>query len=151
MPIRKLWLPLLLLTAALGYYGFIETGPTQRAVVTTDSAQAAAGLDQLMEAFKARRSKLWLEVSGVVSKTLEDDKKGDQHQRFILRLANGHTVLVAHNIDLAPKINLGKGDELVIRGRYEWSERGGVLHWTHHDPRNHIQGGWIQHGGQRYK
>ena len=36
--------------------------------------------------------------------TLPDDNKGTRHQRFILKLSSGQTLLVAHNIDLADKI-----------------------------------------------
>lgn len=109
-----------------------------------------AGVEQLMVAFEAQQSKVWVEVRGVVEKTLADDNRGSRHQRFVLKLSNGHTVLVAHNIDLAPYVPLDRNDSLIIRGRYEWNQKGGVLHWTHHDPKGHIRGGWIELGGKRY-
>jgi hypothetical protein len=149
--IRKILVPLIIAAAALGYRTFIEPHLPEGAMASVDAEQSRVGIDQLMEAFKTRKSKLWLEVSGVVSKTLRDDTQGDQHQKFVLRLVNGHTVLVAHNFDLAPRVPLSKGDRVNIRGRYEWSKQGGVLHWTHRDPRNHIQGGWIQYEGKKYR
>ncbi len=109
-----------------------------------------SGVSALMSAYRSRQSHLWVEVEGRVSRIFPDDTKGSRHQRFILRLNNGHTVMVAHNIDLARRVPLSKGDVLRIRGRYEWNARGGVLHWTHHDPRGHIRGGWIEFQGQRY-
>ncbi len=90
--------------------------------------------------------------SGIVSKTLSDDLNGSRHQRFILRLEDNHTLLVAHNIDLAPKIkSLRKGDRVNFYGEYEWNNKGGVLHWTHHDPGGHHIDGWLEHEGKRYQ
>ena len=44
---------------------------------------------------------------------LKDDNEGSRHQKFILELSTGQTVLVAHNIDLAPRIqNIQKGDQV---------------------------------------
>lgn len=90
-------------------------------------------------------------VAGEVARQLPDDNEGSRHQRFILELASGHSLLVSHNIDLAPRVPLSEGDRLTIRGRYEWNERGGVIHWTHHDPQGRRQGGWIEHQGRRYR
>jgi hypothetical protein len=60
--------------------------------------------------------------------------------------------LVAHNIDLAPRIEgLAVGDTLEVFGQYEWNERGGVIHWTHHDPRGGHEAGWIRHRGRLYQ
>ncbi len=90
--------------------------------------------------------------NGVVTKILEDDIDGDHHQRFILSLRSGNTLLIAHNIDLAPKIQTIRiGDVIEFSGVYEWNERGGVVHWTHHDPTGHHQGGWLKHNGHIYQ
>lgn len=89
---------------------------------------------------------------GRVVKLLADDNKGSRHQRFILRLSSGQTLLVAHNIDLAPRLNqLKVGDSILFFGEYVWNKKGGVLHWTHHDPKGYHPGGWLEHNGQRYQ
>lgn len=102
-------------------------------------------------AFAARRSDQWLEAGGVVQRTLSDDREGDRHQRFILEVEPGLTVLVAHNIDLAPRVPLSAGERVVLRGEYEYNDKGGVIHWTHHDPRGRHEGGWIRHAGKTYR
>ena len=61
------------------------------------------------------------------------------------------TVLVAHNLDLAPRVPLTVGDSVELRGEYEWNDRGGVLHWTHRDPGGRHDAGWIRHAGRLYQ
>lgn len=93
----------------------------------------------------------WVELSGTVQRVLSDDNDGSRHQRFILQLPERRTLLVAHNIDLAERVPLGRGDSLRLRGRYESNDRGGVVHWTHHDPAGFNSGGWIEYKGVRYQ
>ena len=89
---------------------------------------------------------------GIVIRILSDDTQGSQHQRFILKLASGKTLLIAHNIDLAPRINsLREGDSVEFYGEYEWNSKGGVLHWTHHDPRGRHENGWLKHDSSTYQ
>jgi hypothetical protein len=110
-----------------------------------------AGERATVAAFEEGRSGLVVQTAGVVERLLPDDQKGDRHQRFILRLASGHTLLMSHNIDLAPRVPLAPGDTAEFRGQYEWNERGGVIHWTHHDPQGDRPGGWIRHAGTLYR
>ena len=101
--------------------------------------------------FRSRSSGVMVTVRGTVIKLLPDDADGAAHQRFLLELDTRRTLLVAHNIDLAPRVPLAEGDHAAIRAQYEWTERGGTLHWTHHDPDARREGGWILHDGQRYE
>ena len=103
-------------------------------------------------AFANRQSNLQLTGSGRVVRILADDVKGSRHQRFILKLASGHTVLIAHNIDLAARINsLALGDQVGFHGEYEWNAKGGLIHWTHHDPNGRHEDGWLLHDGTVYR
>lgn len=111
---------------------------------------AAEGDVELL--FREQRSGVMVELAGEVSRVLADDLDGSRHQRFIVRVASGHTVLVSHNIDLAPRVeSLDQGDDIAVRGQYEWNDRGGVVHWTHHDPDGRRPGGWIRHGAETYR
>lgn len=89
---------------------------------------------------------------GVVAKVLPDDTQGSRHQRFIVRMSSGQTVLIAHNIDLAPRVEgLSAGDTVSFAGEYEPNDKGGVVHWTHHDPSGRHVAGWIKHQGHTYQ
>ncbi len=106
----------------------------------------------IIAAYEDRRSGVLVQGQGMVSRVLADDNEGSRHQRFVLSIDNQHTVLVAHNIDLAPRVSgLKVGDSVEFQGQYEWNDRGGVIHWTHHDPQGNHPGGWLKVAGQTYQ
>ncbi|HHI5412203.1 TPA: DUF3465 domain-containing protein [Vibrio metoecus] len=106
----------------------------------------------LQQAYQSQQSDLQVQGFGQLVKVLPDDNDGSRHQKFILKLNSGQTLLVAHNIDLAPRIpNLKIGDSVEFYGEYEWNKKGGVLHWTHKDPQNRHAHGWLKHNGQVYE
>ncbi|HMM77969.1 MAG TPA: DUF3465 domain-containing protein [Gammaproteobacteria bacterium] len=126
----------------------VEPAPLQPAV----SSSRPRSEDPLLTAFLARRSAVQIESVGVIKKILPDDDDGSRHQRFLLEGPSGHTVLVAHNLDLAPRVpGLKPGARIAFNGEYEWNPRGGILHWTHHDPRGEHAAGWIEYRGRRYQ
>ena len=103
-------------------------------------------------AFENKQSDVQVKGIGKVIRLLPDDNDGSRHQKFILKLKPAHTVLIAHNIDLAPRINnLNKGDTVEFFGEYEWNAKGGVIHWTHHDPKKNHADGWLKHKGRIYQ
>jgi hypothetical protein len=117
-----------------------------------DTASAGSGLQAIADAYRAQRSDVQVKGEGVVKKVLSDDRDGSRHQRFLLRLPNRQTLLVAHNIDLAPRIDgLREGDRVAFYGEYEWNKQGGVIHWTHHDPGGRHVDGWLEHRGRTYQ
>jgi len=106
----------------------------------------------LQTAFNNRQSGLQVQGQGVVAKVLPDDNNGSRHQRFIVRLSTGQTLLIAYNVDLAPRIpGVEKGDAVEFYGEYEWNAKGGVIHWTHHDPNHRHVDGWLRHRGRTYQ
>jgi hypothetical protein len=137
----------------------ISPNPQQTPSAQTSSAQtppaqaSSAASDQaIATAFQAQQSGLQIGGEGVVDRVLADDNNGSRHQRFVLRLASGQTLLIAHNIDLAPRIAaLHNGDRVVFYGQYEWNAEGGVIHWTHRDPQGQHAAGWLQHNGVVYQ
>jgi len=141
---KKTFVPLLIL--AFVYVAYqnhsVEPGPAASAPTTSPPAISHADWqpgDQVRG-------------SGRVTRVLSDDNDGSRHQRFIVEVAPGRTVLIAHNIDLAPRVpSISVGDTVSFYGEYEWNDRGGVIHWTHHDPRGSHVGGWIEHKGRRYE
>lgn len=106
----------------------------------------------LKKAFEIHKSDVQVKGSGTVIRILKDDNKGARHQKFILKLSSGQTILIAHNIDLAPRINsISHGDVIQFYGEYEWNNKGGLVHWTHHDPNGRHIDGWLKHNGSVYQ
>ena len=148
---RPLWIAALLVISALVRLAMDERPAVPRAFEPAESGQSGTEHSTIEDLFAQRQSGVLVRDTGRVDRTLADDNEGSRHQRFILRLDSGHTVLVAHNIDLAPRVPLQRGDDVEIQGDFEWNERGGVVHWTHHDPRGSREGGFIRHKGKDYR
>ncbi len=107
---------------------------------------------QLLRAFQQHLSHVEVCGSGLISRVLPDDTEGSPHQRLIVSIGSGHTVLIAHNIDLAARIECARsGTRVDFLGEYEWNERGGVVHWTHHDPSNRHHAGWFRCDGRVFQ
>ena len=118
-----------------------------------DNASVSQQGTQIIEnAFSNKLSDVQVQTQGKVRAILPDDNEGSRHQKFILELSNGQTILIAHNIDLAPRIeNIKKGDTVAFNGEYEYSQKGGVVHWTHKDPKHRHIDGWLNHNGKIYQ
>jgi len=97
-----------------------------------------------------RDSGQWIEGSGFVRRLITDDIEGARHQRFVLDIPGGQTLLIAHNIDIAPRLPVGLGDKVRFRGLYEYNALGGLVHWTHHDPHGTEEGGWVRFRDREY-
>ena len=136
--------------ALSGCSGTITT--TTGAGGTGPGTSAVGGDAGFARAFADRSEGLELEGRGTVIKLLTDDTEGDRHQRFIVRLDSGQTLLISHNIDVAPRVDgLQVGDVVSFKGEYVWNVQGGLLHWTHHDPMGSHPGGWLRRGDRTYQ
>jgi hypothetical protein len=119
---------------------------------TPGTPQVQADASAITAAVENKQSNIQVTGTGRVSRLLRDDLKGSKHQKFILALPAGGSILIAHNIDLSPRIDaLAKGDEVSFNGEYEWNKKGGVVHWTHRDPRGRHPDGWLRHKGVLYQ
>ncbi len=112
----------------------------------------ASAFPSATELFAKKASDEMVEGVGKVVRLLPDDNKGSRHQKFLVKIAGGQTLLFAHNIDLALRIDtLQVGDKVVFRGEYSYNQKGGVVHWTHLDPMHMHEAGWIKHNGITYQ
>ena len=107
---------------------------------------------EIARAFNTKTSNVQVEGKGTVERILADDLAGGKHQRFIVRLASGQTILISHNIDLAPRVDgLQEGDSIGFYGEYIWNSQGGIIHWTHHDPQGRHVAGWLKYKDRTYQ
>lgn len=140
-----------------------DDGPTQApplprrsgaATVDAPAAPAATGSDGgIGKLFKQQKSEVQVQASGEVVHILPDDDYdldgSGRHQNFLVELIGGLTVKVAHNLAFG-RAPINKGDFVSFRGEYIYNEKGGVVHWTHHDPKGWHEDGWIELNGTRY-
>lgn len=142
---------LIIILAGLAAAGYSFLPKESSSLSITDSTTKAAE-STIANAYRQHAQDVQVAGEGEVVNVLADDNKGSKHQRFIVRVPEGFTVLVAHNIDLAPRVkNIAKGDTISFYGEYVWNEKGGVIHWTHHDPRGRHVAGWLKHNGVTYQ
>jgi hypothetical protein len=142
---------LLLIIAGAGWY------VADRVVVpSAEAANAAANpyspKDEVRLAFQAKARDRRITAIGSVERILADDRDGSPHQRFIIRTSGGISLLIAHNLDLAPRLSgLNVGDAVTVVGEYVWNDKGGLMHWTHDDPQGRHAAGYIEWRGKRYQ
>jgi len=116
-----------------------------------DSGSNAAVYD----AWRAGRSHIEVTASGSVARILgERPGPSGVHEGFLLHLrgseGRGLTVRVEDNVDLTGPIPMRTGDDVTVRGEYIYDPRGGLIHYTHRDPRNRHPGGFVRVNGRLY-
>ena len=122
------------------------------AVPSVAPAPTSAGNEAIGRAFANHAQDVRVDGAGVVARILSDDTRGGRHQRFLVRLPSGQTILIAHNIDVAPRVeSLRVGDAIEFEGEYVWNAQGGLVHWTHRDPAGRHRAGWLRYRGRTYQ
>jgi hypothetical protein len=149
---------LVLLGVALLFFYIGQNTPQNAAQPAEPSSTAQVSATQLEQstsitrAFEQQQSDIPVQGTGKVVKQLADDNNGSRHQRILLTMPDGLSILIAHNIDLAPRVdNIQAGDNVEFKGEYAWNAKGGVVHWTHHDPNGRHSGGWLKHQNRIYQ
>jgi len=138
----------MLVCLVVGFSLYQNSANKQQTSPPTDTSTDA----QLAELFHNQATGVQVSGSGTVSRILADDDDGSRHQRFILELDSGQTLLIAHNIDIAPRLDgVQVGDRVSFYGEYAYSDQGGTIHWTHHDPQGQHAAGWLEWKGQKYQ
>jgi hypothetical protein len=135
-----------------GLFDRASAAPESAPAVSTRAPPEACDDNALAAAYRNHESRVEVCGHGVIARALKDDTQGTRHQRFIVRLPQGQTVLIAYNYDLAPRIEgLRAGAPIEFKGEYEWNPQGGVVHWTHRDPAGRHRPGWVLYGGRQYQ
>ena len=103
-------------------------------------------------AFERHADGVELTITGTVDRVLSDQSgPSGPHERFIVRLADvTMTVLIEHNLSIAPRGPVAAGESVVVHGEYVWNDQGGLVHFTHHDPDRSHEGGYILYAAKRY-
>ena len=117
----------------------------------TDTVSNAA----IYDAWRSGQSHLEVTASGSVARVLGlRNGPSGEHEGFLLHLrgAEGHglTVRVEDNTDITGPMDVHAGDDAVVRGEYIYDPRGGIIHYTHHDPRGHHVSGYVRVNGRTY-
>ncbi len=75
------------------------------------------------------------------------------HAGFLLQLTGDCDLLVRveTNVDLTGPVPLKAGENAIVKGEYEYTALGGVIHWTHHDPGGRHVDGYVQAAGKVYQ
>jgi hypothetical protein len=102
--------------------------------------------------FQKHQSNVEVTADGTVVRLLPDrTSTTGTHEQFIVKLASGDiTIEVEHNISIAARVPVALGDHVIIHGEYIWNAQGGLIHFTHHDPKGSHEGGYIQDNGKTY-
>ncbi|MGB6984937.1 MAG: DUF3465 domain-containing protein [Candidatus Aquilonibacter sp.] len=76
-----------------------------------------------------------------------------EHEGFLLKLNEQCDLLlrVETNVDITGPVPVQAGEIVTVKGQFEDDPSGGVIHWTHHDPRGRHVAGYVDVGGKLYQ
>jgi hypothetical protein len=102
--------------------------------------------------FQSHRSNVEVTADGTVVRLLPDRASSTgTHEQFIIKLTSQDLTLeIEHNISIAARVPVAQGDHVIVHGEYVWTAKGGLIHFTHHDPQGTHEGGYIVDNGKTY-
>ena len=139
---------MLVLTVALALSACAQSA-TGTTGITSDNGA-------VYDAWRAGRSHIEVVANGSVARMLGTRRgRSGNHEGFLLHLSGsagrGLTVRVEDNVDLTGPIPLSEGQDVVVRGEYIFDQRGGIVHYTHRDPRGRHISGYVLVDGKFYQ
>jgi hypothetical protein len=119
------------------------------------ASSSDAGNGAVYDAWRAQRSRVEVTADGSVARVLGiREGPSGTHEGFLLHLrgsaGRGLTVRVEDNVDITGRIPLREGDDVIVKGEYVYDPRGGLIHYTHHDPRGRHPSGYVRVGDRVY-
>ena len=118
------------------------------------SCGAAAQADDAAIAadYHNHQSNVEVTADGTVVRLLADRTSSTgTHEQFIIKLSSQNlTVEIEHNISIGTRVPVADGDHVIVHGEYVWNSKGGLIHFTHHDPQGTHEGGYIEDNGRTY-
>jgi len=99
---------LLILIIGIAILVFVQQVPKFFSNDKFSSSELSNSDIAIENAFKNKQSNIQVGGSGKVINILPDDTQNSRRQKFIIQLNSGQTLLIAHNIDIAPRINILK-------------------------------------------
>jgi hypothetical protein len=108
------------------------------------------GIHVVEKAFYDQQSDLMVEVTGQVVRVVRPVEGHEGHQEFQLRLPKGQLLMVVRNTSAGDRVPLESNDRVTVRGNYQWSELGGVIHGAQRDYSLDRMHGWVELDGKKY-
>jgi len=142
------------------------TAGSARAVVSAATIVATAVVAACINAVRAdnahalgdiqdHRSGDEVVVEGIVTHVGHTSRgESGVHEHFDIRISSGaaeQDILVADNITVGVQAPVKRGDDVIVKGVLEVDPSGPVIHWTHHDPANRHEAGFVMLGGRIYE
>ncbi len=104
--------------------------------------------------YAGQGSKTEVFVKGTVQRVLGDSQgPSGVHEGYLLQLRHGCDVLarIETNETLTGHIPLHNGESVEVKGEYEYTPEGGVIHWTHRARNGRHINGYVYAGGKYYQ
>ncbi len=118
--------------------------------LTLPGYEVESGVHVVEQAYYAKKSDLMVEVTGEVVRVVRPVKGSEGHQEFQLRLPNGQMVMVVRNASVEDRVPLEASDRVPVRGKYQWTDLGGIIRGTQRDYSLDRMHGWVELDGKKY-